>query len=911
MRTRGLVWGVALTTLVWLLLARRAELAHVLAALRGAHAGPLLVAAALQAVYWLGYARLYHAAFAAVGVPLRTMALLEASLAALPLNLVAAGSGNALYLTAAARAGQSGSRAVAGAVLVRVADFASLAALVAYALIYLARHHHLAAYELLAGLGLLGLIAGWGALLGLGIWAPARLTRLLDWVRRQVDGLAARLRRPAPLGEAWAEHVAADYTTAARTLTARPAALWPVLGWAVVINVVELACLAAVCWAFGLHLPLGLLVTAFAIGILFWIVAVTPQGVGIVEGSMALVLHGAGYEAAVATGLALAYRGLSFWLPLLVGWALLPRFAQRRPAYAAAAARPARRRRRRALPPLIAACLCAALGVINIVSAITPAIAARLAFIEDWLPTAMHHGGRLAAVVAGGALLVWAGGLARGKRVAWAGAMAALIVAIGANLIKGWDYEEALLSALLLVYLVVYRDWFPAHSDRRGAWFGLSALGLALTFTVAYGTFGLWLLDRHFHLAYGFRAALGQTLAMFFYFSDPGLQPVTALGRWFADSIYWIAGIAFAVALLALLRPVLWRGPSTAADRARATAIVEAHGRSALARFTLFDDKRYWFSPGGSLVAYVVKNRVALALGDPIGPADDLPTALDQWLAVCAQNDWRPAFYEVMPDLKEAYEQHGLTAICTGHDAIVDLAGWTLAGKARANLRNTANRFERDGWRTEVVEPPLDDALLAALGRISDTWLRLKAGNEKRFALGWFDPDYLRAGAVMVLRDAEGEPHAFANLVPEYQLNELTIDLMRHDEDAPGGAMEALFIALIRWAAEQGYDSFNLGLSALSGVGEQQDDPAIERVLHLIYEHFNRFYGFQGLHTFKSKFGPRWEPRYLIVPSLAALPAVWRAIMRANGGEDFLAAYLRPRQDSGPPPPKQTPGDDQ
>ncbi|NJN04927.1 MAG: DUF2156 domain-containing protein [Leptolyngbyaceae cyanobacterium RM1_1_2] len=73
-----------------------------------------------------------------------------------------------------------------------------------------------------------------------------------------------------------------------------------------------------------------------------------------------------------------------------------------------------------------------------------------------------------------------------------------------------------------------------------------------------------------------------------------------------------------------LLRPVIFRTQAMAAERQSAEAIVKKFGHSALARLTLLEDKSYYFSPGGqSVIAYVPKGRGAIALGDPIGPADD------------------------------------------------------------------------------------------------------------------------------------------------------------------------------------------------------------------------------------------------------------------------------------------------
>jgi phosphatidylglycerol lysyltransferase len=101
--------------------------------------------------------------------------------------------------------------------------------------------------------------------------------------------------------------------------------------------------------------------------------------------------------------------------------------------------------------------------------------------------------------------------------------------------------------------------------------------------------------------------------------------------------------------------------------------------------------------------------------------------------------------------------------------------------------------------------------------------------------------------------------------------------------------MDFLFVSLLTWAKEQKYSTFNLGLSALSGVGEHADAAPIERALLYIYKNVNRFYNFRGLHAFKEKFHPIWSPRYLIYPSPASLPTVSVALIRAQYGSDMLS----------------------
>jgi hypothetical protein len=113
-------------------------------------------------------------------------------------------------------------------------------------------------------------------------------------------------------------------------------------------------------------------------------------------------------------------------------------------------------------------------------------------------------------------------------------------------------------------------------------------------------------------------------------FYDPGLLPITGFGRYFAASIYVVGAATLFFALLMLVRPLINRQPATEEERERARRIVEAHGCSSLARLTLLEDKSYFFCSRGSVVAYAEKGRIAVALGDPIGPAEDVSSVIGE-----------------------------------------------------------------------------------------------------------------------------------------------------------------------------------------------------------------------------------------------------------------------------------------
>ncbi|MFM7427262.1 MAG: phosphatidylglycerol lysyltransferase domain-containing protein [Elainella sp.] len=537
--------------------------------------------------------------------------------------------------------------------------------------------------------------------------------------------------------------------------------------------------------------------------------------------------------------------------------------------------------------------LTACVGVVNLVSAVTPSLPDRVEWLRELFPFGVRAGGHLFAAIAGFLLLTLATNLLRRKRVAWWLTVGLLIIAILSHLVKGVDYEESLLAAILLALLIRMRRLFTAQSDRPSMAQGVRVLLISIGFTLAYGTIGFYLLDSHYSIQFNWQQALWQTLAMFFTEDNAGLTPTTRFGRFFADSIDVIGAVTLAYALWMLLRPVLLRSGASRADRLKAQALVEQYGQSSLARFTLFDDKVYYFSPSGqSLVAYVPKGRGAIALGDPIGPAADRLEAIAGFQQFCACNDWYPAFYQTLPNDLELYRQLGFQVLKIGEEAVVDLSSFTLEGKAGRNLRTAINKMTKAGHQFQIYEPPISDALLQELRSVSDEWLHMVRGSEKKFSLGWFDPAYLRSCEIAVVRTPQGQVSAFANVISEYQLNEITIDLMRKRQEIENGTMDFLFLSLFQYYKQRGYDSFNLGLSALAGIGEP-DSPRLEKTLQFLYHHLNQFYNFEGLHHYKDKFHPRWESRYLIYPSLSALPDVTLALVRADSG-DRLLDYLKP-----------------
>lgn len=892
--SRRIVFWVVLAAAAWVLATHVPDVLNLAATIRSGSIVWISVAALLQVGYYLCYVATFREAFRASGIKRTLRNLAPVVFGSIFVNVVAPSGGTAgpaLVVDDAVRRGESGARATTAMVLTDLADFAGFGVIMIGGLLYLGILHRLTGYEIVAAAVFVGLVAALGGALIAGAVRPRLLERLLGlaedtliWLRGTAQRLT-RGTRPALSRTGWAERTAGEFAETARAVAGRPSGLARAWGVALLGHTVDLVSLFAIGYAFGWRSP-GSIVAAYAVGVLLWIVSIVPQGIGVVEATMALVLTSFGAAAGPATAIALTFRGLSFWLPFAIGGLLLRRVESFRSHHDESTGR---------LTVAVAGLLVSLAGIANILIALRPHSHAA-ARVASRIPAAMPlqvQTGHLAAALTGAALLLTARALWRRKRAAWMLTVGLLSVSALTHMFHGRTYSIAIASAAVAVWLVSERAEFHARSDAPSIRQGLRTLAAAFALTLAYGTLGFFLLDRHFSVNFGLGAAVRQTVVMFTQFTNPGLEPTTGFGRYFAGSIYAVAALSFAYALVMLLRPVLVRRPSSAEELARATAIVKEWGRSALARTAVMPDKVFWFSEGGSFIAYVVRGGVAVTLGDPIGPPEDLGASVVAFRALAETNGWIPAFYQTLPEGIDAYKAAGFELVRIGHEAVVNVHEFSLAGKSHKTIRNRVNRLEQDGYRAQLLPAPQSPEAMRELRAVSDAWLAETKGTEKRFSLGWFDDDYIRGCDVMAVVGPLGDIEAFANLMPEYRLNEGTIDLMRHLPDAPSGTMDFLFVRLIEWCRDHGYESFNLGLSALAGIGEEADDPVVEKAMRLAYLYANSFYSFTGLHEYKDKFDPEWQPRYLVYPDTAALPRIVWAVVIANSGDSPVKGYMR------------------
>src|SRR5436305_2540494 len=285
------------------------------------------------------------------------------------------------------------------------------------------------------------------------------------------------------------------------------------------------------------------------------------------------------------------------------------------------------------------ACGAAVVGVVGIVSALTPEMADRVDMIGGILPPGWPEAARVLTVAFGLGLIWLSRSLARRRRRAWQLAVAVVVASAAAHLAKGLDFEEATISLLLLVALVLRRRRFDVPGDPASVR-PLLGLGAALAGIAA---------------VVGGEELRGAELSH--HTSDALLGFGVVLG--FLALYFWLRPFGQAVA-------------QTVAERRIARALVEAYGSDSLAFFALRRDKSYLFSPSRrAFLAYRVVAGTALVSGDPVGDDAEIDELLAEVRRIARAHGWRLAVVGASGEHLERYRALGLKPVSIGEEAVL------------------------------------------------------------------------------------------------------------------------------------------------------------------------------------------------------------------------------------------------
>ena len=511
--------------------------------------------------------------------------------------------------------------------------------------------------------------------------------------------------------------------------------------------------------------------------------------------------------------------------------------------------------------PILGMVLALVAGVMLLVSGATPSDPERFSWLVKVAPLALIEISHFLSSILGLLLVLLAFGLRRRLDAAWGATVVVLALAAVLALFKGFNWGQTAALAVICLVILPLHPAFPRTSRLTRMEITPGWLFSAFALVVGAGVLGWW---QFKHADY----------------SD------TLWWKVMADADATRSLRAFVGAAIALMGVGAWRLLVTPAtppivgdhdpDFERARAILAAAEEPEPAsNLALLGDKRFLFSTSGeSFLMFGVRGRSWIALGGPVGRRDERMELMWRFRELADAHAARPGFYGIGPDLLPDVIELGLAIQKTGESATVPLEQFSLSGRRRETIRRNWRKAGETA-SFEVCEPDQVPALMEELQRISDVWLSHHAGGDKSFSMGGFEPRYVGEFPCAVVR-TDDEIVAFATIWPTNDRSSFSMDLMRYSDEAPKNVMDYLFVELMQWGREQGYDSFAFGMAPLAGLEDRPLAPIMSRVGNLLFERGEELYNFRGVRRYKDKYDPLWLPRYIAAPhkwSIARLMA--------------------------------------
>jgi lysyl-tRNA synthetase, class II len=530
--------------------------------------------------------------------------------------------------------------------------------------------------------------------------------------------------------------------------------------------------------------------------------------------------------------------------------------------------------------PAVAAFATAAVGLVDLMSAVTPNVSWRGRELVHLEPVTVMRNAHALAVPASVALILTAYYLYRRRARALHLAITLLLALSVFDVLKGLDYDEAILTLGCAALLWFSRSSFSASHEPgtfRSALAQVPLLGLA-----------------------AFAASLTVVA-----FAAPSSEPVGAIVRETADLLLWqpgpfgfhdeLARTGLAVELISILAVltaayVLFRPLAAPRDlpdaelRRMAAQLVREHGTDTLSFFKLRGDKHYLFDPSGrAFVGYRAENGVLMISGDPVGEPEAVEGLMRSIVEFSEERSLRIAALGVSSAGRELFQAAGLRGIYIGDEAIVDTAAFSVEGRGIRKVRQSVTRLEKGGYEARVAPlGELGEDVLAELESVGNDWRR--GAPERGFSMAM---DSLRnpqceKTLVVYAADSSGRVGGFLQFVPTYGRDAVSLSLMRRRHDTPNGLTEFMIVKAIEALRDRGVAEVSLNFAAFARLFRAPDG-VLERTAARVIGFGDTWFQLERLYRFNAKFFPRWEPRYFMYERRLGLPRAGIAALSLEG----------------------------
>ncbi|HXN02896.1 MAG TPA: phosphatidylglycerol lysyltransferase domain-containing protein [Candidatus Dormibacteraeota bacterium] len=408
-----------------------------------------------------------------------------------------------------------------------------------------------------------------------------------------------------------------------------------------------------------------------------------------------------------------------------------------------------------------------------------------------------------------------------------------IIAAVGVLLgLAAGSASSMMLSSITLIALVLARRLWSQLSDP-----GAKAQGWTLLGAAGIATLALLLFDQPSGMLLIFFAVL---------------------------SVAAVAAAAWGLTLVVRNAPL-----PLESDSGPLRATYRDYAVSGVSPFVLMADKRwFWSRDRKAFLAYGLRSGVAVVLGPGVGPAVSVQALYREFRAACHAGGWKLGFYQVPGDMMPALGWGVQRQI--GSEAIVDLGRLSLEGPAMAKLRHEVSRGQRNGITVQLMpRSEVTPAIREAMGTLASSWLGGHVLGEMTFSVGCRADQPEAPATVGLAYNRDGTLVAYCSWLAVPANRGIVLDEIRRTAKTPGGAMDLLLYSCMKQLGSQAAWA-SLGLAPVAAeppnrLAAMGDHALIRLGIASVSA---------SLVSFKGKFQPRWEARYIVAEKASDWPAL-------------------------------------
>ena len=271
----------------------------------------------------------YHTLYDFFGVKDSLRRLIILSLSSNFINLAAPTgglSGMAVFISEAQRHGLSKSRSTFVNVFAYFLYYAVFVLLLLFGLFYLLFNHQIYKYQIITAAILFGMIFIILIALVAALEEAARVKKLFNFVAALMNFFTRLFGRRNIIGKADIYLASSEVSQCLKIISSKWRALWLPIFHVFLIELIDILTLYYLFLAFKFPIYPGILITTYAIGVLFTLVSITPGGIGVVEAAMIFVLTNLQVPVELSTIVIFGYRILNYWVPFGLGFIAFRKF---------------------------------------------------------------------------------------------------------------------------------------------------------------------------------------------------------------------------------------------------------------------------------------------------------------------------------------------------------------------------------------------------------------------------------------------------------------------------------------------------------------------------------------------------------------------------------------------------------